>query len=82
MVDARGADPDAHLAGEVRDRPKRRGVGNAGEHELVGKEREEPIGLGAPSITGLGEVLEAGEDQEPLATTLGNGRRQVRERCT
>ena len=65
-----GDDSAVVLAEHRRDGLERAGVGDPGEDQLGPEQGEEPVGLRAPPLPGLGEVLQRGEQQESLAAAF------------
>lgn len=67
------------LAGDGGDGPQGGGVGDAGQDGGGGEQGEESVGGGSPAGAGLGEILEAGEDEEALGAGVGDDGREVGE---
>ena len=55
-------------------------VGDPGQDDLGAEEGEEPLGRLPPAHPGLGEVLQAGEGDQPLSAAFGGQRGQRGER--
>jgi hypothetical protein len=67
-------------AGECAHCLERDRVGDAGQEQGGGEQGEEAVGLVAPAVARLREVLEAAQDEEALAAGVGDDGRQVGER--
>ncbi len=66
--------------GERVDVAQRGPVGDAPQDDRGPEEGEEPVGRGTPAGPGLGEVLEAGEHEEPLPGALADHPGEVGDR--
>ena len=73
-------DDHVRLAGETGHGLQRPHVADAREEHLGAEQGEKTVGGGPPTGFRLGEVLQAGEREQALATPLTDHGRQVRQR--
>ena len=70
---------DVVLASDGADVAQCRYVGDARQDELRRKQGQEAVRCNPPPSSSLGEVLEAGQDQQTLGGRVGDNGRQIRE---
>ena len=66
------------LSRQDADRSQCGHVGDAAQDDRRAEQRQESVGCSAPAFPGLREVLQTGQDEQALATSLAHHGRQIR----